>query len=84
MGWGGLQHTRELSRFEMARMATMLVMASVVVSFVALRLWVQGLCMVWLAAGWRPCMAMRERARSPGMSCMMSSSTLQRVAERLL
>jgi hypothetical protein len=48
-GGGELQITRELSRSEMARMATMLVM----VSFVMLRLSLQGLCMTWLAAGWR-------------------------------
>jgi Ca2+/H+ antiporter len=81
MVWGGkrggvvvveLEHTRELSRFAMARMATILVMASVVVSFVAVSLLLQGLCMVWPAAGWRPRMARRERTRNPGMSCMMS------------
>jgi Ca2+/H+ antiporter len=80
MVWGGkrggvvvvkLERTRELSRFAMARMATILVMASVVVSFVAVSLLLQGLCMVWPAAGWRPYMARRKRTMYPVMSCMM-------------
>lgn len=61
-GLGEVQRTRELSRFEMARMATMLVM----VSFVTLRLSLQGLCMTWPTVGWSPCMAMRGEGEESG------------------